>query len=97
MLKGDIIDSLKRVYDIERLSGKMAYGNANARDMITLKNSLARLPELKELLSKSKSSMLNNLYESLETLDDIYSLIDNSICEEPPITIKDGGIIKLRI
>lgn len=47
ILRGDIIENLKKVYDIERLAGKMAYGNANARDMITLRNSLEKLPELK--------------------------------------------------
>ena len=97
ILKGDIIDNLKKVYDIERLSGKMAYGNANARDMITLKNSLEKLPELKEILQNVKSPMLKNLYENLDVLDDIYKLIDKSIVEDPPMTIKEGGIIKLRI
>lgn len=95
MLKGDIINSLKKVYDIERLAGKMAYGNANARDMITLKNSLEKLPELKQILSKCKTTMLKELYENLDELQDIYKLIDTSIVEDPPITIKDGGIIKL--
>ena len=95
MLRGDIIDNLKKVYDIERIAGKMAYGNANARDMITLKNSLSRLPELKKVLSNCKQKYLKELYENLDELQDIYGLIDNSIVEDPPMTIKDGGIIKL--
>ncbi len=95
MLRGDIINSLKKVYDIERLAGKMAYGNANARDMITLKNSLEKLPELKQILSTCKAKMLKQLYGDLDELQDIYNLIDKSIVEDPPITIKDGGIIKL--
>ena len=95
ILRGDIIDSLKKVYDIERLAGKMSYGNANARDMISLKNSLARLPEIKKELSNCKSNILKDLYENLDELQDIFELIDKSIVEEPPITIKEGGIIKL--
>ncbi len=95
ILRGDIIENLKKVYDIERLAGKMAYGNANARDMITLKNSLSKLPELKKVLLSTKSEMLKELYENLDELQDIHALIEKSIVEDPPMTIKDGGIIKL--
>ena len=95
MLKGDIIEALKKVYDIERLAGKMAYGNSNARDMITLKNSLMKLPELKEILSKCNSEMLKELYINLDELQDVKALIEKSIVEDPPMTMKDGGIIKL--
>ncbi len=95
MLRGDVVESLKKVYDIERLSGKMAYGNANARDMVTLKNSLARLPEVKQSLSNCKSDYLKELYGNLDELKDIYELIDKSIVDDPPMTIKEGGIIKL--
>lgn len=95
MLRGDIIENLKKVYDIERLAGKMAFGNANARDMITLKNSLYKLPEVKKILQECKSPMLMELCENLDELQDIYTLIDNAIVEDPPMAIKDGGIIKL--
>ncbi len=95
MLRGDVIDNLKKVYDIERLAGKMAYGNANARDMITLKNSLARLPEVKTVLQTTESPMLKNIYENLDELQDIYELIEKSIVDDPPMTVKDGGIIKM--
>lgn len=95
MLRGDIIESLKKVYDIERLAGKMAYGNANARDMVTLKNSLFKLPEVKKALSNCKSEMLKDLYENLDELQDIYELIEKAIIDDPPMTIKDGGIIKI--
>jgi len=95
VLRGDITESLKKVYDIERLAGKMAYGNANARDMVTLKNSLLKLPEVKDSLSRCQSEMLRELYENLDELKDIYNLIDTSIVDDPPMTIKDGGIIKL--
>ena len=95
ILRGDIIENLKKVYDIERLTGKMAYGNANARDMITLKNSLYKLPAVKEILKECKSDLLKDLYEKLDELQDVYALIEKSIVEDPPMTVKDGGIIKL--
>ncbi len=95
MFRGDIIDSLKRIYDIERLVGKIAYGNTNARDMISLKNSLKQLPYLKNILASSKSELLQNLYISLDELKDIHDLIEKAIVEDPPISITEGGIIKL--
>ena len=95
MLRGDIVENLKKVYDIERLAGKMAYGNANARDMVTLKNSLYKLPDVKASLENCQSELLKELYENLDELQDIYRLIDKAIVDDPPMTIKDGGIIKL--
>ena len=95
MLRGDVIDSLKKVYDIERLAGKMAYGNANARDMISLKSSLAKLPSVKQTLSNCKSDYLKELYENLDELQDVHDLIEKAIVDEPPISVKEGGIIKL--
>ena len=95
IFRGDIVDSLKHIYDIERLVGKIAYGNSNARDLIALKNSLKQLPELKKVLAGSKSELIQNLYINLDELTDIYTLIEESIIEEPPITITEGGIIKL--
>ena len=94
MLRGEIIENLKKVYDIERLIGKISYGNANARDMISLKNSVGKLPQIKQNLSTCKSKLLQDYYHNLDELKDIYTLIDNAIVEEPPITIKEGGIIK---
>ena len=95
IFRGDIIDSLRRIYDIERLVGKIAYGNTNARDMISLKNSLKQLPYLKRILATSKSELLQNLYLSLDELEDIHDLIEKAIVEDPPIAITEGGIIKL--
>lgn len=71
------------------------YGNANARDMITLRNSLEKLPEVKNILSTCMSPKLKQLYEDLDELQDVYELINKSIIDDPPMTIKDGGIIKL--
>ncbi len=95
MLREEIIDLLKKVYDIERLVGKISYGNVNARELVSLKNSLKQLPYIKKILSNIKTDMLNSLYEQLDELQDVYKIIEESIIEDPPITLKEGGIIKL--
>ena len=94
MLRGEVINSLKKVYDIERLIGKISYGNANGRDMISLKNSLKELPAIKQILSRAKSPMLVKLQEQLDELKDVSDLIEKAIVEEPPISVKEGGLIK---
>ncbi len=95
ILRGEIQENLKKVYDIERLSSKMSYGNANARDMVTLENSLAKLPEVKKSLENCSSAMLKDLYNNLDELQDIKELIEKAIVDDPPMTVKEGGIIKL--
>ena len=95
ILRGDILDNLKKVYDIERLAGKISYGSANGRDLISLKSSAKQLPEIKKILSQAKSSLLTELYSELDTLDDVYDIIDKTIVDEPPISVKEGGLIKL--
>ena len=94
ILKDEIIENLKSVYDIERIAGKISYGSANARDLISLKNSISKLPEMKKAIENTTSNMLKNLYNSLDTLDDIYKIIDESIAEDPPVTVKEGNLIK---
>jgi len=94
ILRGDLSNLLKHVYDIERLVGKIAFGNSNARDLISLKNSLKQLPEIKKALENSQSEYAREIYENLDACEDLFELIDKSIIEEPPITIKEGGIIK---
>ncbi len=74
--------------------GKIAYGNCNARDLISLKNSLKQLPEIKHMLKNTSSNMLKNIYSDLDLCEDLFELIEKAIVEEPPITITEGGIIK---
>ncbi len=93
-LRKDLEDLLKKVYDIQRLITRISYGNANGRDLLSLKQSIGILPRLKELLFKCSSPLLKQIYDELDTLEDIYSLIDHSIIEDPPLTIKEGNIIK---
>ena len=95
MMRGELVSSLKGVYDIERLAGKVSYGSANARDLNSLKASAKKLPEIKKLIENSKSNMLQSLYQDLDELEDIYTLIENAIIEDPPISVTEGGIIKL--
>ena len=95
ILRGDLTDSLKKVYDIERLAGKISYGSANGRDLISLKNSAKQLPDIKKILSQAKSNLLTELYSELDVLEDVYELIDKTIVDEPPISVKEGGLIKL--
>ena len=95
MRRGSIAEVLDRVYDIERLTGKISYGTVNAKDMVALKNALQQLPDLKNILADSKSELLRNLYEELDTLEDVAKLIDSAIVDEPPVSVKEGGIIKI--
>lgn len=88
ILKEELKNYLNEVYDLERLCGRVSYGNTNARDLIQLKNSLKVLPNISKILNDLK------FYKNIETLDDLYSLLDKSIDEDAPITIKEGGIIK---
>ena len=95
MIRGDLTDYLKKVYDIERLVGKVSYGNANGRDLVSLKNSAKQLPDIKRVLQNCKSEMLVDLYNNLDELKDIHELIEEAIVDEPPMTIKEGGLIKI--
>ena len=94
ILRGDIAESLKKVYDIERLASKISYGSANGRDLISLKNSAKQLPEIKKILSNANSELLKELHKNLDTLKDVYDIINKTIVEEPPISVKEGGLIK---
>ena len=95
ILRGDIADNLKKVYDMERLASKISYGSANGRDLISLKNSAKQLPEIKKILAGTKSAMLQEFYSELDVLEDVYELIDKTIVEEPPVSVKEGGLIKV--
>ena len=94
LLSDRIVESLKSIYDIERLAGKISYGTVNARDLISLKNSIMQLPNLKETIKNVNSEILKNIDSELDILSDIYELIEASIVEEPPLTVKEGGLIK---
>ena len=90
----NISNCLKHVYDFQRLTARVATGRADARDLIALKKTVAQLPDIKYELSGLSSAMLRSVDASIADFGDLYSLIDLSICEEPPLVITEGGIIK---
>lgn len=90
----NIKTNLKQIYDFERLSGRIACGSANGKDLIALRNSCYVLPEIKSDISELDSTLLRQLNEDINDLKHVHDLIDSAIVEEPPFTIKEGGIIK---
>ncbi|MCE5096183.1 DNA mismatch repair protein MutS [Staphylococcus devriesei] len=84
---------LNQVYDIERLVGRVSYGNVNARDLIQLKHSISEIPNIKSLLDEMGEKTTKQ-FEALEPLEDLLQILENSLVEEPPISVKDGGIFK---
>ena len=90
----EIREYLNPVYDLERLITRVTYQTANPRDLIAFRNSIHMLPPIKTLMSDFQSPLLKCLYEQLDTLDELYELIERSITEEPPLTLHDGGILK---
>ena len=94
ILREELQKALKKVYDIERLVGKISYGNSNGREMNSLKASLEQIPEIKELLKQSQAPLIIALNNNLDDCHDLAKLINDAIVDDPPITIKDGGIIK---
>lgn len=90
----ELSEYLNPIYDLERLMGRICYQTANPRDLIAFKNSLSMLPYIKQILSGFKSRLLKDIYGQLDTLDDIAALIEASIVDDPPILIREGGIIK---
>ena len=88
ILRDDLRTNLDEVYDLERLAGRVSYGNLNARDMLQLKRSLIALPKINEILNKL------NYDKKLDCLDELTSLLESSINEDPPLTLKEGSIIK---
>ncbi len=94
IVREELREYLNPIYDMERLMSKVSYRSANPRDLIAFLNSLEMLPHIKQLLNEFKTGELGRLREQLDPLEDIYTLIRNSVNEEPPIAIKEGGIIK---
>lgn len=90
----ELVEALKHIYDLERLTSKVGYDSANPRDLIALKSSITYLPVIKEILINSQDPLLLELSDDLDLLTDVHDLIDNSILEDPSISLKDGNIIK---
>lgn len=94
ILRQDLKKLLSRMYDLERLASRAVYGTANARDLLALRNSLRVVPTLTQALEGVKSAILMGASGSTDPLTDICQLLEESIAEDPPATVKDGNIIK---
>ncbi len=94
IIKEEIKELLKNVYDLERIVGRISYGNTNAKDLTQLRRSLSILPNLKKKLEELNNKHTSFLSTSIDALDELYNLLESSIEDEPPLTIKEGGIIK---
>ncbi|MCL7475145.1 MAG: DNA mismatch repair protein MutS [ANME-2 cluster archaeon] len=96
LLRYDLRSLLKGIRDMERLTGRIVYGNANARDLVALRTSLFALPQLKSALQGDnvRSDLLTSIQQDLNDFADLSSLLDNSIVDEPPVSLREGRIIK---
>lgn len=94
LLRMEITENLTGIFDIERLMTRIVYGSANARDLRSLCSAIKNLPKLASLLENCRSSHLKRVLKNLDLLEDIHSLIDSTIVEEPPFSVREGGMIK---
>ena len=90
----EICEYLNPIYDLERLIGRISYKTANPRDLISFRNSLEMLPYIKDLMGEFTTPLLKELWEELDALEDVHDLVSRAIVEDPPISLRDGGIIK---
>lgn len=94
MLRDELREYLNPIYDLERLLGKVSYRSANPRDLIAFRNSLEMLPSIKTVLKDTNAELLVEIQEKMDDLSDLFHLIDSAIIEDPPLAVKEGGIIK---
>ncbi|WP_139904595.1 DNA mismatch repair protein MutS [Clostridium thermarum] len=90
----ELKDKLKNVYDMERICGKVSSQSVNAKEMLSLKHSIKNIPEIKQMLAVTTNPLLNLMEKNMDALEDIYELLDRAIADNPPLTIKEGNIIK---
>lgn len=93
-LNDSLKEALHDIYDIERILGKISNKNANAKDLIALKTSIGKIPNVKSIIEGCDSNLLRSYHENLDDLRDIYELLEKSIKDDPSLTIKDGDLIK---
>lgn len=93
-LSDELKTSLKEVYDLERLAGRISMGSANGRDLAQLKNSLRKVPEIKEALENSGKPLLEQFAKEIQPCDHVRTLLEKAIAENPPMTVKEGGVIQ---
>ncbi len=94
ILHQQIVDDMKNVYDIERISTKISYDTINARDCVSLRRSIGALPYIIEKTGQFSSELISRIHSDFDAMEDIYELLENAISDNPPINIKDGGTIR---
>ena len=94
VLRGDLIGLLSNIYDLERIMTRIVYGSANAKELKSLSQTIGRMAPIKDRLSDAKSGLLCQIREEIDPLEDVYSLIERAIVEDPPFSVREGGMIK---
>lgn len=94
VLRLELTETLSGIYDIERIMTKIVYGSANARDLRSLCSAITDLPQISDLISGCQSSYMRMIYKDLDLLEDIHSLIDSAIVDDPPFSVREGGMIR---
>ncbi|MCK8058831.1 MULTISPECIES: DNA mismatch repair protein MutS [unclassified Fusibacter] len=94
LVRADLRHYLDEIYDLERLMTKVVFGSVNARDMLALKSSLAVLPDIKYLISDEASEAMSEITQGFDVLEDVHGMLDHAICDEPPFSLREGGIFK---
>ena len=94
MLRDELAEALSGIFDLERIMTRIVYGSANGRELRALGTALKKLPALKALTAERKSALLSEIHTAIDVLEDVCSLIDRAIVDEPPFTIREGGIIR---
>ncbi len=93
-VREELRDKLKRVYDLERLAGKVSFGNITARDLIQLKQTLGSVPGIKQTLSQLSNPYSRDLADKMDSHEELYHYLESSLHDDPPLSIKEGGLIK---
>ncbi len=93
-LREDVEEALRGFSDMERIASKIVYGSANGRDLLALAGSLSRAPRVKALLKNTKSPLLSNVAVNMDVVEDVCFTLSSAIADEPPVTIREGGIIR---
>ena len=94
ILLDSLMGCMADMFDIERIMTRVVYGSANAKELRTLSRTIEQLSTIKANLSSVKSKMLSGIFDDIDLLEDVYDLINSSICDDPPLTVRDGGMIR---
>ena len=94
MLRQELLESVSGIHDLERLTSRIALGSVHARDLLALRNSLAKLPAISDLAARFTRGVFEEINRLLDTMEDVCTLLNDSLADEPPIGLKDGGILK---